>query len=325
MTQSTSSNFQEQAKELPGLLFERDQEMHHIKNKWNEMFLEYPLKSIIDFWVSQMIEKKQLSKDTISNYRRYLKDLEQREILPEISAHGSPFTLEEFKLNCPFILQTLLKYPELSQQEKRFRLNALVSFTNFLNQITFGEIQKITVPEEFGLKQTIRSPAPKALTLSEWQSFWSALEKISLRDCLIAKTMSFTARPLLKVLELKASNLNFEKNVQVTFTEADGRNCTIQLDSKMKEDLEKYLASIKDIHSKDHHPLFITSRGNPIYRTHLTQVFKRASLEADLGFFVSAKMIQWSHVYDMLRRMNFSKSLITEKLKLTNIPKYLEA
>lgn len=221
-------------------------------------------------------------------------------------------------------LDALFTHPDLSQQEKRFRLNALISLVNFLEKVTFGKIQKLPIPADFDLKRTIRSPAPKVLTLGEWQSFWTALEKISLRDCLIAKIMCFTARPLLKVLELKVADLNFEKNVQVTFTEIDGRNSTIQLDSKMKEDLEKYLESIKGIYSKDSSPLFITFRGNSIYRTHLTQVFKRASLEADLGFVVSAKMIQWSHVYDLLRRMNLSKSLITEKLKLTNIPKQLE-
>lgn len=324
-TLSTLSNLQERARELSGSRFKRDQNIKRIEEEWSTDLLKEPLKVVIVFWATEVTEKNQLGKETVSNYQRYLLDLQSRGILPQKNAHGRPFILDEFRVNSPFILKALLENAELTQQEKRFRLNALVSFVNFLNEITFGKISKIKVPEELALKEKRRSPAPKALTLTEWHSFWTALEKISLRDCLIAKIMSFTARPLVKVLELETSDLNFEKNVQVTFSEAGGRSSTIQLDSKMKADLEEYLESVKGVRSKKNHLLFITSRGNPIYRTHLTQVFARASLDADLGFFVSAKMIQWSHVYDMFKRMNCSKVLITEKLKLTNIPKYLEA
>ncbi len=322
MTQSP--NLKLQIEELSGLFFKRDSEINRIRHEWNEALLARPLELIIDFWIEQVTEKKKLSKETAHNYQRYLKDLRAKGILPKNVEDGSPFTLEVFKSNSQTVFKALLNYPDLTQQEKRFRLNALTSFVNFLNEITTGVIRKLSIPKELELKKTVRSTAPRVLTLTEWHQFWTALEKISFRDCLIAKIMHFTARPLLRVLELKTTNLKYEANVQVTFNKTDGRDCVIQLDSKMKDDLEKYLESTKSARLGNDQTLFITSQGKPIYRTHLTQVFKRASLEADLGFFVSAKMIQWSHVYDMLNRMNFSKALITEKLKLKNLSKHLE-
>ena len=325
MTQTTSSDANTQAKELSARLFQRDCDLSRIKGEWYEELLDSSLASVIAFWRDQVLEKKQLSKETISNYVRYLHDLEAKGILLTKNHEGKLLILDEFRVNIPFIVQTLLKYPQLSPQEKRFRLNAIISFVNFLNEITFGKIQKLIVPQEFELKQTIRSPAPIALTSNEWQYFWAALEKISLRDCLIAKIMCYTARPLLKVLELKVTDLNFENNAKVTFTESDGSKSTVGLDSKMRTDLKKYLEGTKDLHQSEADLLFITSKGNPIYRTHLTQVFKRASLEADLGFFVSAKMIQWSQVYDIVKTGILSRIQILEKFQLNNFPKQLEA
>ena len=325
MTQTTSSDANTQAKELSARLFQRDRDLSRIKGEWYEEFLDSSLESVIALWRDQVLEKKQLSKETIANYIRYIYDLQAKEILPTKNHEEELFTLDEFRTNARFIVQALLNYQQLSPQEKRFRLNALISFINFLNEVTFGRIEKLVVPQEFELKQTIRSPAPIALTSNEWRCFWTALKKISLRDCLIAKIMCYTARPLLKVLELKVADLNFENNAKVTFTESDGSKSTVGLDSNMRTDLKKYLENTKDLHQSEDDLLFITSKGNPIYRTHLTQVFKRASLEADLGFFVSSKMIQWSEVYDKVKTGILSKMQILEIFQLNNLPQKLEA
>lgn len=86
-----SSNCKQQAKELSELLFKRDNDTDLIRKRWNEQLLECSLETVIVFWGDQMIEKKQLSGETLSNYLRYLKDLQTKNILPDITLHDSPY------------------------------------------------------------------------------------------------------------------------------------------------------------------------------------------------------------------------------------------
>jgi len=152
MMKFSNLNHQEQVREISEFFRKTENEIRGIKKEYSEILLESPLKQVIDFWIEQVTEKNHLSKETAANYQNYLKDLHSKGILLEKTKEGFPFTLQLFTDNSQSILEALLNYSDLSQQQKRLRLSALISFVNFLNQLTDGFIQKLSIPEEFKLR-----------------------------------------------------------------------------------------------------------------------------------------------------------------------------
>ena len=88
--------------------------------------------------------------------------------------------------------------------------------------------------------------------------------------------------------------------------------------------MKNYLEQSKPFRKNGTSLLFVTNQGNSIYRTHFTQTFKKAALKADLGFNVTAKMIQWSHASDMLHRMQLTSEQVKKDLNIKHLPKNLE-
>lgn len=304
------------ARRLKGFQFERDRKLQRARADFNERLEYTPIKVALEWWKDNLEESASVLPETINDHYSYLMTFISSGIIREAWDIG---TLDH---NHRYISDQFEKSTLWSQAEKSKLINALISFTNFLNQQSHGKFHKFQPPPKIKLEHQIRANSPSALTLQEWWRFRDELEKISIRDALVAKLLSYTARPLNEILKLKISDLDFSGNLIVIF-KTKGIPTKVQLDASVRDQMKDYLELSKPYRKNGTNLLFVTNQGNSIYRTHFTQIFKKAALNADLGFNVNAKMVQWSHASDMLHRMQLTKEQVREILNIKHLPKNL--
>lgn len=296
---------------------DRDRKLRRARADFNEQLEYTTIKVALEWWKINLEESASILPETINDHYTYVMTLISSGIIRETWDIG---TLNH---NHRYISDQFEKSNLWSQAEKSKLINALISFINFLNQQSHGTFRKFQPPSKIKLNNQIRANSPSALTLQEWWRFRDELEKISIRDALVAKLLSYTARPLNEILKLKIADLDFSKNLVVIF-KTKGVPTKVQLDASVREQMKKYLEQSKSYRKNGTDLLFVTNQGNSIYRTHFTQTFKKAALNADLGFNVTAKMIQWSHASDLLLRMQLTKEHVKEILNIKQLPKNLE-
>ena len=310
------------AKVLQGQLFKRDEKIGELIHQFNEMLKESSLENAVSFWKAELNETKEIRKETLSNYASALQNLFDNGILPKKDSKGKPYSLDCFNWEKEKFLNTVTENSTWTEYEKRIRVNALISFSKFLEKISYGHLQSLNLPRQYVLKDEKEEITPSTLTDKEWKRFIEELEKNSLRDSLIAKVMFFTARPLSQILDLKVNQIDFMSR-QVHFN-SDRKPESIRLDSKLIELLQKYINESTALRIDSSVTLFITNQGKPVFRTHLAQVFERARKTAKLEFKVTAKMIQWSYVADRLNDPKLPKWKLLEKLRIKKLPKNFE-
>lgn len=247
-----------------------------------------PIVDAVIFWLNQILDKMNYNAETVKNYQRYWEDLFRKEIIPLFFPSKSPLLVRDLSgKNRNFILKKLEENSSLSLREKRYRLNAVISFSKFLETETSGFFRKFECPENLTLSSTNSLAAPKFLTNLEYRSLRDKLYQINERDGLIIDLIYFTRKPLAKVLSLDLNQLNLEDKV-IFFEEGKEK-----INTKLAADLLKYIEGTRE-YRKNTKYLFVTSNGKKIFRTRITQVLQQASKSADLGFTASTKMIQKS-------------------------------
>jgi integrase len=303
------------------LLWSKQQDAIQAREKLEYYLLQSTIEDAIGFWIMAAARSRCLSPETARNYQNYLRDLIDRKFLPLKDENDQYFTIEQLSSLYSEICKRLDASKELSVNEKKYRLNSLIAFTQFLEDITTKKIPKIVAPLSFGLGSTDRQPAPLILNHRETSSLIKELEDVSIRDYIIVRLVMCTGRNLNKVLALKTSDLDFAHS-EVLFQEKKGIAIRCKPGTKIMADLKNYIAETQS--ERVDNTVFITRAGKPVYRTHFQHILDQASEKAGLGFKVTMTMVQWSEVAkSLIDHQNEEKVL--DEFKLQSLPNFLEA
>lgn len=303
------------------LLWSKQRDAIRAREKLEYQLLQSAIEDSIGFWIMEVTRSRSLSPETIRNYQNYLRDLIDRQILPLKDNNNQNITIEQLSGLYSEICKRLEVSNELTINEKKYRLNALMAFTQFLEDITAKRIPKIVAPLSFGLGSTDKQPAPLILNHKEINSLINELKDASIRDYIIVRLVMCTGRNLNKILGLKTSDLDFAHS-EVLFQEKKGNAIRCKPGTKIIADLKNYIAETQFERIDD--TVFITRVGKPVYRTHFQHILDQASEKAGLGFKVTMTMVQWSEVAkSLIDHQNEEKVL--DEFKLQSLPKFLEA
>jgi len=155
---------------------------------------------------------------------------------------------------------------------------------------------------------------PFVLHLNKLSEFIEEVEKSSKRDALFFLFMAHKARSINETIHLKMNDINWKESSIIG----------IPWDFYFGEKLTAYLKERDTYPGKDSPYLFITKRGKPVYRTHISKVLNRTSKKLNFGFNVVGRMIQWSYVRYWMKHNLLSKKEIKEKINLKSLPRLIE-
>ena len=279
------------------------------------------IEDAIGFWIMEATRSRNLTPETLRNYQNYLRDLIEREILPVKDKNDQIYQTEQIADLYPEICKRLEVSKDLSVNEKKYRLNALMAFTQFLEDITTKKILKIVAHLSFGLGPRDEQRAPLILNNREINILINEIRDVSVRDYLVVSLVLYTGRNLNKILALKISDLDLANSV-VLFQNKNGEPIRFNPGAKVMATLKDYIAATQ-IERKDDN-VFITRAGKPVYRTHFQHILDQASEKARLGFKVTMTMIQWSEVAKSLIDHQ-SEEKVLEEFQLQSLPNFLEA
>ncbi len=302
-------------------LWSKQKDAIRAKEKLVSSLLISAIEDAIGFWIMEATRSRILTPETIRNYQNYLLDLIDRQILPLKDKNNQIYHTEQIADLYPEICTRLEASKDLSINEKKYRLNAVMAFTQFLKDITTKKILKIVAPLSFGLGSTDRQSAPPILNNREINILINEIRDVSIRDYLVVSLVLHTGRNLNKILALKMSDLDLANSV-VLFHDKNEEPIRFNPGSKIMAVLKDYIGETQ-IERKDDN-VFITRAGKPVYRTHFQHILDQASEKARLGFKVTMTMIQWSEVAkSLIDHQNEEKVL--DEFKLQSLPKFLEA
>lgn len=304
-----------------GLLWSTQRKAIEAKEKLVSKLFTSVIEDAIGFWIMEVISSRSLSPETTRNYQNYLRDLIDRQILPLKDKNDQHYTIEQIAALYPEICKRLDGSRELSINEKKYRLNALMAFTQFLEEVTTKRLPRIVVPLSFGLGSTDKHPPPLVLNHQERNGLINEVKDISIRDYLIMRLVMCTGRNLNKILGLKMSDLDFVNSV-VLFQDKNGDIVRCKPGVNIIGILKNYVTETQPERVDD--TLFITRAGKPVYRTHFQHILDQASEKVGLGFKVTMTMLQWSEVAESLVSHQ-SKEKVLDEFKLQSLPNFLEA
>ena len=199
-----------------------------------------------------------------------------------------------------------------SIRTREARISCFLAFTRYLSRKTEGIIRR-GVPSKEGIDKTF-SPKPRkvkthAMTRSQTILFFEELEKINIRDAMIAKLCLHGAKRISEVLSLKTDQINYEKK-QIIFKQSKSKiadDFTIisfekPAASALLEELKRYIGGRKGL-------VFITAHGKPIRKTQVDRTFSMAGKKAGIEFRVSPHNLRATAV-TLWKEDGFSDSLI---------------
>lgn len=137
------------------------------KEKLIADLLNSAIEDAIGFWMMEVTRSRSMAPETIRNYRNYLCDLIDRQILTLKNESDQLYLTQQIADLYPTICKRLEAAKNLNVNEKKYRLNALMAFTQFLESVTNGKITRIVAPLSFGLGSADRRPAPLVLNSRE--------------------------------------------------------------------------------------------------------------------------------------------------------------
>jgi integrase len=299
--------------------------------EYQESLLQADVQIAAEFWL-QKARLNHEDRGTISNYFLYIKALLNLGILSHTSEIKRIFLVSELNDHYDLIVERINLNDCFTINDRRYRIKALLAFTKFLYEETTGKVKKLIpppmlTPSADPIPVLARdSLKPQVLTVQEFEKLKEIIKRPkqqdqgSFRDYLVMETMYQTARPLMDILALQKKNIDLS-NQCIMFSDISKGHICVPINTLLKNGLEIYL-QYSENYRKDE-TVFITREGNPIFRTHFYQVLKSASINIELGFIATFKMIQWAYVAHCIRE-GTTVQMIMKELKLNKLPKYLE-
>lgn len=199
---------------------------------------------------------------------------------------------------------------DMSESTKQARCAAFISFTKYLHRVT-GRIIPIALPNS-GSNATfkkIRSKSvTKAMTLEQWHTFSDALQKISIRDHLIAQAIFQGAKRCGEVLMSRIDDIDWEKGC-ISYKQSKSQMVeqhTVIYYSK------EYMNSLKEyLKVRTNGYIFITRNFGPVMQPHLYRTFAYASVLAGLPFRVHPHMLRATAI-TLLVKMGYHSDQIMQ-------------
>ena len=144
---------------------------------------------------------------------------------------------------------------------------------------------------------------------SQWVLFLEALEKISHRECLIAKLILQGGKRANEVLSLQTQHIDWDRR-KIVFeqskTKGMKKTTVITYPQSFMDKLKTYLGERSGM-------VFLTRSGKPVMMTRLAQTFARAGQMAEIPFKVTPHVLRVSTV-TYLKQQGFQD---TDIMKVT--------
>lgn len=242
-----------------------------IKNQKEEILWNKLDTVSVDFLLNDWLE-------TLS-YRTRINYVSGIRLLSEAGLLNPMLTLQSFSLiNHDNIIDKIKQLPSLQETTRQARAALYISFTRFLSR-RFPEIFKKAMPSREGTSKTFYRVHEKvkteAMNLSQWTSFFGALEKINFRDCLIAKVTLQGGKRIREVLALQVDQIDWIKR-EITFTQSKTKGVR-------KETVitypEKLMISLKEYIGDRRGYVFVSRNNQPLVLTQVAITFFKAGLK----------------------------------------------
>lgn len=193
-----------------------------------------------------------------------------------------------------------------SECTRQARAACYISFTGFLSRRLQG-IMKKAIPSREGSAKTFYRVYEKvqtsAMTQVQWIGFFQALDKINIRDCLIAKVILQGGKRVNEALSIQTHHIDWEQR-EIAFIQSKMKGMlkttVITYPESIMNRLRQYIGD-----RKGH--VFVTRSGKPVLINQLAVTFSKAGQEAGIPFKVSPHVLRASTV-TYLKQQGFSDS-----------------
>ena len=238
----------------------------------------------VEVWLSTLSER------TRSNYRSGVRKLE------EFGLFDPLMTLQSFALiNHETIIDQIKLVSDWSECTKQARAACYISFTGFLYRRTKGIIPRALANREGHGKTFFRvydKVKTAAMSQSQWCVFLEELEKISPRECLIAKIMLQGGKRVREVLALETKQIRWDRR-KIEFTQSKMKGMKkITVITYPKTVMEKLREYVGERTGK----VFVTRTGKEVRLNRLTETFAKAGRRAGIPFKVTPHVLRTSTV-----------------------------
>jgi integrase len=245
---------------------------------------EISIGEAIAYWLPTLQQKTRL------NYQSGMKKLFELGLLDPL------MTLQAFALiNHEALVDRIKLVHEWSECTRQARAACYISFTNFLSRRLQGVVRK-AMPSREGSAKTFFKVREKvktsAMTHAQWIAFFSELEKINPRDCLIAKMILQGGKRVQEVLALQTHQIDWDQ-CEVTFLQSKMRGL-------LKETVitypESYMQKLKEYVGERRGVVFVTRSEKPVMINQLASSFSRAGLQGNIPFKITPHVLRASAV-----------------------------
>lgn len=249
----------------------------------------------VEVWLSTLSERTQ------NNYRSGVRRL------AELGMFDPLMTLQAFALvNHEAIIDQIKLVAHWTECTRQSRAAGYISFTGFLYRRTKGIIPRALANRE-GHGKTFYKVYDKvktaAMSQAQWCVFLEELEKISPRECLIAKVMLQGGKRVREVLSLQTEQIRWDRR-KIEFTQSKMKGMkkvtVITYPKTMMERLREYVGERKG-------SVFVTRTGKPIQLNRLVETFSKAGRRAGIPFKVTPHVLRTSTV-TYLKQQGFQDS-----------------
>jgi integrase len=220
----------------------------------------------------------------------------------------NPFaSLQAFSMiNHDSIIDQIKQLPNMKETSKQARAATYISFTRFLSR-KFPAIFKKAMPSREGTSKTFyrvhEKVVTEAMNQAQWTSFFSALEKINCRDCLIAKVTLQGGKRIREVLGLRVDQIDWEKR-EISFNQSKTKGVIKQTVITYPESI---MRALKDYIGNRQGFVFISRHGTPVILNQVANTFSRAGKLAGTPFKITPHVLRASAV-TYLKQQGFSDS-----------------
>lgn len=265
----------------------------------------------VEVWINSIGNPR-----TKKTYAMAIQELCKKRLLHEgmslqtFSMQNNDVTVDRIKTESLFScirVKGKVLFRQWAEATRQQRAAAYISFSGFLSRRTGGVIRKATPCKE-GLARTFYRISQHIKTNAfqdrkEWMRFFKELQKVNIRDCLIAKIMLQGGKRISEAISLVTDHINFEKG-EISFKQAKtkgvDRVTIIAYRQEIMNELKEYISNRKGI-------VFITNSGRPVSPQQIERNFKKAGERAGIPFKVTPHVLRATTV-TYLKAEGFSDS-----------------
>lgn len=262
-------------------------EMQLKMQQFSDFLRHVPLLAPLGHWIKGISTMDQYWQE---KYRKGMKDLLDKRLIPILNSQKENITLEEFQqIGHQTILENIRCVKEWNFIQKEEAVQCYVQFSHSLSRWTMNLIPPGFDPD----RERMRNRPIK------YDTFIEFVQHLSERDALIAKLLYFGAPTMEGVLSLRKEAINATESF-IAFSEGE-----VVFPRHVIQDLLLY---VKD-NSNKQELVFTNVRGREVERAHLNQSFARACEKLSTGIKITPgsllKLKNENSGYSLDQKLNF--------------------